>query len=131
MSGMASSEAARMPYTLNSTAAATRSQTSTFKRMTALMTLRIIRPFQLMFSVDEKTAKRDDLRILAESVAYLCVELPLHAGVNFLGHVLSGLPLHVHDLLVALLDDRFIRNGQEWPPLDDDLDDIECRVRPS
>src|SRR5437588_8298848 len=110
MSGMASSEAARMAYTLNSTAAATRSQTSAFTRMTVLMTLRSIRAFQLVFGVDEKAAKRDDVRILRQSIKNLCVELALKTRVNFPGHVLFGLPLNVHNVLVSLLDDGLVRD---------------------
>src|SRR5437899_1874610 len=66
MSGMASSDAVRTAYTLRSTPAPTSAQTTAFQRMTALMTLMIIRPgpgrplfcpLQFVLGVDEETAE--------------------------------------------------------------------------
>src|SRR5713101_6899716 len=98
--------------------------------MTALITLVIIergsgrtlfRPLQFVFSVDEKTAERDNLGTFPESVEHVCIELPLNARVNFVRDELARLLLDIHDVLFALLDDRLVRNGQEWPLFDDDL----------
>src|SRR5881396_1318331 len=135
MSGMASSGAIWIVYTLAPTPASTRISTTTRKRMTLLM-MRLIIPwralggkFQFVFGVDEKTAEADDLIPFHQAAFHGRVQFALNAGPDLDRNILASLTRHVDDTLVAFFDDRFVGYGEELAANGDDLDDVIQTVR--
>src|SRR2546427_51405 len=97
MSGMASSGATRIVYTLAATPASTRISTTSRKRMTLLM-MRLIIPwralcakFQFVFGVDEKTTEADDLITFHQTAFHGSVQFPLNSGVDLDWNILAPL----------------------------------------
>src|SRR2546425_6104908 len=130
MSGMASSGAMRIVYTLAATPASTRIRTTTRKRMTLLM-MRLIIPwralggkFQFVFGIDEKTAEADHLITFHQAAVHGGVEFALDAGPDLDWNILAPLTRHVDDTLVSFLDDRFVWYGEELATHGDNLDDV-------
>src|SRR6266516_1578969 len=130
MSGMASSGAMRIVYTLAPTPASTRISTTARKRMTLLMMLLIIPrralcgKFQFVFGIDEKTAEADDLITFHQTAFHGCVQLTLNSGVDLDRNILAPLTRRIDDTLVSFLDDCFIWYGEELAPHSDNLDDV-------
>src|SRR5207247_9700544 len=117
MSGMASSGAIWIVYTLAPTPASTRISTTTRKRMTLLM-MRLIIPwralggeFQFVFGIDEKTAEADDLITFHQAAFHGCVQLALNARTDFDRNLLASLTRHIADTFASFLDDCFARYG--------------------
>src|SRR5439155_20595154 len=120
MSGMASSGAIWIVYTLAPTPASTRISTTTRKRMTLLM-MRLIIPwralggeFQFVFGIDEKTAEADDLITFHQAVFYGCVQLALNARTFLHRRMLASLTRHIQITLISFLDDCFVWFGEEF-----------------
>src|SRR5438094_10554564 len=110
MSGMASSGAMRIVYTLAATPASTRISTTTRKRMTLLM-MRLIIPwralggkFHFVFAVDEKTAEADYLIPFHQATFHSRVQFALNAGADLNLNILTSLTRQVDDTLVAFID---------------------------
>src|SRR5262249_13793114 len=130
MSGMASSGAMRIVYTLAPTPASTRISTTARKRMMLLM-MGLIIPwralggkFQFVFGVDEKTAEADDLITFHQAAFHGCVQFALNAGTDLDRNILARLTRHIDDTLVSFLDDRFVWYGEELAAHSDNLDDV-------
>src|SRR5262245_1301479 len=134
MSGMASSEATRIEYTLRRTPAATTAQTTARHLMIVRISSRIMallihaRALQLVLGVDEKTAEGHDRRVSLQAFEHLRIELALNPCVHFFWYVFAVL-LDVDDMFVALFDNRLVRNNQIRPLLDDNFQDIQRRIR--
>src|SRR6059036_1239339 len=128
MSGMASSGAIRIVYTLAATPASTRISTTTRKRM--IIPWRALGgKFQFVFGVDEKTAEADDLIPFHQAAFHGRVQFALNAGPDLDRNILASLTRHVDDTLVAFFDDRFVGYGEELAANGDDLDDVIQTVR--
>src|SRR5438093_9971583 len=130
MSGMASSGAIWIVYTLAPTPASTRISTTTRKRMTLLM-MRLIIPwralggeFQFVFGIDEITAEADDLITFHQAAFHGCVQLALNAGTDLDRNILASLTRHIHDTFVSFLDDCFVWYGEELAAHSHNLDDV-------
>src|SRR5438128_8579528 len=130
MSGMASSGAMRIVYTLAATPASTRISTTSRKRMTLLM-MRLIIPwrarggkFQFVFGVDEKTTEADDLITFHQTAFHGSIQFPLNSGVDLDRNILAPLTRHVDDTPVSFFDDRFVWYGEELATHGHNLDDV-------
>src|SRR5438034_10852400 len=117
MSGMASSGAIWIVYTLAPTPASTRISTTTRKRMTLLM-MRLIIPwralggeFQFVFGIDEKTAEADDMITFHQAAFHGCVQLAMNDCTELVRNILSYLMRHINDTYIFHLDVCHVLKG--------------------